>query len=79
MTAKLLVVSGAILALASGPALAGGGCAGGAHAEAPQTIADAPQSTAPETVVAIPYPLPTVDAETQTAAASVESTGTTTE
>ena len=78
MTAKTFIVAvGALAAFGISPALAGGDCPWGHASKA--TIADAQQSTPADAEVAtsIPYPVPTLETDTQTA--SVEDSTTTTE
>lgn len=80
MTAKtILVAAGAFVALGISPALAGSGCSGWGEAHAPDTIAEADQSTPADapTQTAIPYPLPTTDGDTLTASVEKQSATTT--
>ncbi len=72
MTAKSLWVAAlATIALSASPALAGGDCGYGSHAGVPEVVADTNQSTPPEaeTATSVPFPLPTLEEPTQTAAA----------
>ncbi len=81
MTAKtILVTASTFVALGISPVLAGPGCGGANHAYTPEIIADAEKSAPAEaeTYTSIPYPLPTLDEDTQTAAVD-DDTETTTE
>lgn len=75
----LLIAAGAFVAFGLTPAMAGSGCPFGGHADKPATVVDADQSTPADTQTysSIPYPLPTLDEDTQTAAVEDDKTTTT--
>jgi hypothetical protein len=79
MTAKTLLVAGAIIALGATPVLAGSGCSGYGHASKQEIIADSNQSTSEDaqTYTAVPYPAPTLEEDTLTASVAADKKTTT--
>lgn len=80
MTAKaLLIAAGAVVAFAATPAMAGENCGSYGNAGLPDYIAEIEQSTPGDakSYTSIPYPLPTLTEDTQTAAVDGEAVSTT--